>query len=226
MPNENSKETLIESTFYDTYNEFTPYVFKNDFFGSLTAFLKGDKSVWFIGKDVARKLDYKDPKSAIDDLVPNTFKEVINLNRFISNNQGFGGETPPNPHGGNPNRTIIHEMGLYSLIFKSQLNNSIIIEFQNWSYQMIMSMRQYGIAVTPQIQTIMDIDPYKIHQIAQQRLAENLQLQAQLKALKEENDNMKNRLEYYATMVLPNGLFSSTIKQKTLVCLLKLLMLS
>lgn len=117
---------------------------------------------------------------------------------------------PPTPLGGSQKRTIINEQGLMALITHSRLNNAEVIEFQHWLYDVAVSMRQYGVAVSDQMKTVMELDPYKLHDIAQQRLNENAELQEKLKMQQAEMEEIQSQLDYYKIMVSPEGLISST----------------
>ena len=66
-----------------------------------------DGEAWFVGKDIADILGYKDTRSAIIDHVDDDDK----LTRQIA--------TPSN--GGYSNMIVINESGVYSLIFSSKL---------------------------------------------------------------------------------------------------------
>lgn len=62
--------------------------------------IPGQSELWFVGKDVADKLGYAEPRSAVS-------KKVDECDRGVAEM-----ETPS----GKQNMTIINESGLYSLI--------------------------------------------------------------------------------------------------------------
>lgn len=88
-------------------------IFENPEFGHIRG-LKIEGEPWFVGKDIAEALGYKNPQKAIRDHVDAEDKGV---------NQSF---TP----GGEQNITIINESGLYSLMLKSKLPGAK--KFKRW----------------------------------------------------------------------------------------------
>lgn len=82
---------------------------------------------YFVGKDVAVALGYKEPEKAIRDHVENEDKGVSKL------------DTP----GGKQSVTIINESGLYSLILSSKLPKAK--EFKHWvTSEVLPSIRKTG----------------------------------------------------------------------------------
>lgn len=185
------------------FNQFTPTVFSNPLFGNLIVIKDNKNNLWFVGMNAASMLGYQDTTAAIRDLVPQCYKQIVSI-------KDLGGVLPPNPLGGSQKRTIINEQGLMALITHSRLNNAEVIEFQHWLYDVAVSMRQYGVAVSDQMKTVMELDPYKLHDIAQQRLNENAELQEKLKMQQAEMEEIQSQLDYYKIMVSPEGLISST----------------
>lgn len=78
--------------------------FQNDEFGETTVFIQNG-SPWFIGKQIATKLGYKDHINALKRHVDDEDKGVAKCH----------------PTGKHRNMTIINESGLYSLILSSKL---------------------------------------------------------------------------------------------------------
>ena len=95
-------------------------IFNHEEFGEIRT-IEIDGQVYFVGVDVAKALQYKDPSRAIRQNVDNDDRQVINTRAF---NPGIL-NTIPFRYGirkaGNPNVTIINESGLYSLILASKL---------------------------------------------------------------------------------------------------------
>ncbi|MFQ4187138.1 toxin Bro [Clostridioides difficile] len=101
-------------------------VFKNSDFGEIRVIeLNGDP--WFVGKDVAETLGYKDTSDA--------------LKRHVDDEDKGVGEIPT--PGGNQNMKIINESGLYSLILSSKLSTAK--KFKHWvTRDVLPSIRKTG----------------------------------------------------------------------------------
>lgn len=106
-------------------------VFSNDKFGNIrTAVL--DNNPWFVGKDVAECLEYKNTKDALARHVDAEDKQLI-LRSQITTLENV------------PNRglTFINESGLYALIFGSKLNKAK--EFKHWvTSEVLPQIRKTG----------------------------------------------------------------------------------
>jgi len=137
----NSIQITNTTTFGEILNSYSPNVFQNTVFNDLIVFIDNYNQCWFHGIKVAEKLGYSIPQKAIRDHVNQQYKIKININRL-------GSDLEPNPLGGNPNITLIHEHGLYQLILSSQLPD--VWNFQQWVFQVIENMRRYGIALSQQ----------------------------------------------------------------------------
>lgn len=109
-------------------NELT--IFTNEQFGEIrTTVIDGEP--WFVGKDVAVALGYKNPKVALQDNVEETDKGVTKV-------------TTP---GGKQDATIINESGLYCLVFGSRLETAKA--FRHWiTSEVIPSIRKHGMYAT------------------------------------------------------------------------------
>lgn len=108
-------------------------VFKHPQFGNLTVIKKEDDELWFIGKEVAEKLGYKDTPKAVKAHVDTDDKGVGIL---------------PTP-GGTQQMTIINESGLYSLILSSKLPSAK--EFKHWvTAEVLPSIRKNGAYIRDQ----------------------------------------------------------------------------
>ena len=105
-------------------NELT--VFQNQEFGRMRT-TEIDGKVWFVGKDVARALGYKNPQEAIRYHVDAEDKGV---SEFL---------TP----GGKQKLPIINESGLYSLVLSSKLPGAK--RFKHWvTSEVLPSIRKHG----------------------------------------------------------------------------------
>lgn len=101
-------------------------IFENPEFGHIRG-LKIEGEPWFVGKDIAEALGYKNPQKAIRDHVDAEDKGVNEL------------LTP----GGKQNIAIINESGLYSLMLKSKLPGAK--KFKRWvTSEVLPSIRKAG----------------------------------------------------------------------------------
>lgn len=106
-------------------NEIT--IFENEQFGKIRTMTNESGETFFVGKDVAEALGYKDPKRGIYDHVDNEDKRGCEIN------------TP----GGNQQVTVINESGLYSLILSSKIPSAK--SFKRWiTSEVLPSIRKTG----------------------------------------------------------------------------------
>lgn len=89
-------------------------IFKNEEFGEIRT-LMIDGEPWFVGKDVAKALNYVNTRDALAAHVLEEDKNTV----AISDGKR-----------GNPNQIVINESGLYCLIFSSKLPNAK--KFKRW----------------------------------------------------------------------------------------------
>lgn len=105
-------------------------VFKNEEFGEIRT-LEIDGEPYFVGKDVASILGYKEPRSAVS-------KKVDEEDRGVSKIA-----TPS----GTQEMTVINESGLYSLILSSKLPTAK--KFKRWvTSEVLPSIRKHGAYMT------------------------------------------------------------------------------
>lgn len=103
-----------------------PTIFENEKFGSVRT-MTIDNEPWFVGKDVAECLDYKNPRQAIITNVDEDDKGVHSIDTL----------------GGIQKMIIINESGLYSLILLSHLKKAK--EFKHWvTSEVLPSIRKTG----------------------------------------------------------------------------------
>ena len=89
--------------------------------------IEKDGEPWFVGKDVAAALGYKEIQKAVRDHVDNDDKGVSEM------------DTP----GGSQKITVINESGLYALIFGSKLENAK--KFKRWvTSEVLPQIRKTG----------------------------------------------------------------------------------
>lgn len=105
-------------------------VFKNHEFGSVRT-LVIDNEPWFVGKDVAEALGYKNTKDALAKHVDSEDKEILKSQNATLENI--------------PNRgvTVVNESGLYSLILSSKLPSAK--KFKRWvTSEVLPALRKTG----------------------------------------------------------------------------------
>lgn len=109
-------------------------VFKNEEFGEIrTVIINGEP--WFVGKDIAVKLGYSDPKDAIRKHVDIEDKQLIQKGQIATL------EIP------NRGMNIINESGLYALIFSSKLESAN--HFKHWvTGEVLPAIRKHGMYAT------------------------------------------------------------------------------
>ena len=106
-------------------------IYVNEKFGEIRG-LMIDGEPYFVGKDVAIALGYKDPKDA--------------LKKHVKDNHKTRGRQIATPSG-NQKMTLIDEAGLYSLIMRSKLPAAE--DFQEWvTSEVLPSIRKTGAYTT------------------------------------------------------------------------------
>ena len=107
-------------------------LFKHDEFGEVRT-LMIDGEPWFVGKDVATILGYKDTSDAL--------KKHIDIEDKLSRRIADSGQ--------NREMYVINESGLYSLVLSSKLPSAK--KFKHWVTSKILpSLRKYGAYFTPE----------------------------------------------------------------------------
>lgn len=102
-------------------------VFTKDEFGTIRT-VQLNNETYFVGKDVAEALGYKNTRDA---LVAHVAEEDKNTVAISDGNRG------------NPNQTVINESGLYALIFGSKLESAK--RFKHWvTSEILPSIRKHG----------------------------------------------------------------------------------
>lgn len=108
--------------------------FANEEFGSIRTIMI-DNEPWFVAKDVAEALGYEKTRNAVQVHVDPADKNTALIQ---------GGNTR-----GNPNKVIINESGLYSLILSSKLPSAR--KFQRWvTSEVLPTIRKTGAYMTPE----------------------------------------------------------------------------
>lgn len=157
-------------------------LFKNEEFGEVRTLLINDEP-YFVGKDVASALGYKDTKDAISKHVDLEDKTIIQRGQFTSL------EIP------NRGLTVINESGLYSLVLSSKLSSAK--KFKRWiTSEVLPTIRKTGgyIQDNRELEFIESYFPYLPEQTKKDMVVgiinKKNELQAEnnkLKAINEEN---------------------------------------
>lgn len=152
-------------------------VFTNPAFGQVRVIEK-DGEPWFVGKEVAAVLGYKDAADALKKHVDNEDKIFLGVGEMPTlkiNNRGA---------------YFINESGLYSLILKSKLPQAK--EFKRWvTSEVLPAIRKHGGYLTPEKVQEALMNPDVLIQLATQLKAEqerNKALQATAERLERDRD--------------------------------------
>jgi len=117
------------NNFYKYFNNMDVRVYKDE-----------NGNPWFVARDVAEILDYKNTRQTIKDHVDDEDKCV--MGQIESQNEGYQNDTPQN------NTILINESGLYSLILRSKKKEAKL--FKRWiTSEVIPSLRKNGEYVVP-----------------------------------------------------------------------------
>lgn len=136
---------------------------------------------YFVGKDVAMILGYKDLSRALNQHVEKENRKSLSL-------KASGDLYPSLWEGKNDfsNKIVINEAGVYDLIFDSQLPKAH--EFKHWvTSEVLPAIRKHGAYMTPQTIEKALLNPDTIINLATQLKKE----QEQRKQLQVENEQMK-----------------------------------
>lgn len=147
-------------------------IFKNEELGAIRTVLI-DNEPWFVGKDVAEILGYKNTRKAIISHVDEDDKKILKAQNSTLENM--------------PNRglQIINESGLYSLILSSKLPNTK--QFKRWvTSEVLPSIRKHGAYLTEQKVEEVLLNPDTIIKLATQ-LKQEREARMQAEALNEAN---------------------------------------
>ena len=164
-------------------------IFNNAEFGEIRVMLIDDDP-WFVGKDIAVALGYKDTVNALKAHVDEQDK------------RGWRITTPS----GEQQATIINESGLYSLIFSSKLESAQ--RFKHWvTHDVLPSIRKHGMYMTGNLLETAIANPDFVIGLIQNMKAEkekNAALQTQNKQLCEKNEEMQPKADYFDDLVAWN----------------------
>ena len=168
-------------------------LFKNESFGEIRTLIINDE-VWFVGKDVASALGYKNVSKALQDHVDE--EDKLNNETLSSLGQRGG--------------WLINESGLYSLILSSKLPQAK--EFKRWiTNEVLPSIRKHGGYLTPQKIEEAILNPDTLIQLAttlKEEQEKNKRLLIKNSELSVDNQIMKPKAEYFDELVDRNLLTS------------------
>ena len=175
-------------------------IFNNAEFGEIRVMLIDDDP-WFVGKDIAVALGYKDTVNALKAHVDEQDKAGWRITTQF----------------GEKETTIINESGLYSLIFSSKLESAQ--RFKHWvTHEVLPSIRKHGMYMTDNLLETAIANPDFVIGLIQNMKAEkekNAALQTQNKQLCEKNEEMQPKADYFDDLVAWNVStnFRSTAKE-------------
>lgn len=150
---------------------------------------------YFVGKDVAMILGYKDLSRALNQHVEKENRKSLSL-------KASGDLYPSLWEGKNDfsNKIVINEAGVYDLIFDSQLPKAH--EFKHWvTSEVLPAIRKHGAYMTPQTIEKALLNPDTIINLATQLKEE----QEQRKHLQEENEQMKPKALFADAVATSNS---------------------
>jgi prophage antirepressor-like protein len=175
-------------------------IFNNAEFGEIRVMLIDDDP-WFVGKDIAVALGYKDTVNALKAHVDEQDKAGWRITTQF----------------GEKETTIINESGLYSLIFSSKLESAQ--RFKHWvTHEVLPSIRKHGMYMTDNLLETAIANPDFVIGLIQNMKAEkekSAALQMQNKQLCEKNEEMQPKADYFDDLVAWNVStnFRSTAKE-------------
>lgn len=163
-------------------------IFEDEEFGKVRTLLIDDEP-WFVSKDVASILGYKDTSDAIKRHVENEDKGVGDL---------------PTP-GGIQKMQLINESGMYSLILSSKLPQAK--KFKKWvTGEVLPSIRKHGAYLTPDKVEEVLLNPDTLIQLAQNLKEE----QKKRRLLEAENKELKPKATYCERVLMSNEAVTTT----------------
>lgn len=153
-------------------------IFSNNTFGNIRTITIDDQP-WFVGRDVAASLGFKQVVAAVRRKVNPEYK------RDYVMSTGSGEQ----------HITLINEQGIYNLVMNSRLPNAVA--FQDWIYREVLpSIRKHGVYVTDEVLEMTAKNPRYIISVLQKYVDEqekNKQLTCVNAALTEQIMKWDNR---------------------------------
>lgn len=170
-------------------------VFENEEFGKIRT-VEVNNEPWFIGKEIAEILGYSNTRDALKKHVDS---DDMNTVAFCDGNKG------------NPNKTIINESGLYSLILSSKLPSAK--KFKRWvTSEVLPQIRKTGGYVANDDMFLQNYLPFADEQT-------KLFFKATLTTMKRLNDKVEQdapKVELYDRLMDADGYVSFNVVAKEL----------
>lgn len=170
-------------------------IFKNEEFGEIRTVTVGSEP-WFVGKDVAEALGYKDTSDALKKHIDNEDKLT---RRFTDSGQSR-------------DMYVINESGLYSLILSSKLPSAK--KFKRWvTSEILPSIRKHGAYMTPETIERVLYNPDTIIQLATTLKKEretNRRLTLENNQQKQIIGELQPKAKYYDEILNNKGLVTIT----------------
>ncbi|AML46817.1 hypothetical protein HO456_07980 [Streptococcus suis] len=168
-------------------------IFKNEQFGEVQL-VELNNEPWFIGKEIAEILGYKNSRDALSKHVDEEDKGVAKRDTL----------------GGSQDQVIINESGLYSLILKSKLPQAK--QFKRWvTSEVLPAIRKHGGYLTDNKLEEALLNPDTLISLATQLKEERearKQLQVANSQLMVDNQIMQPKAQYFDDLVARNLLTS------------------
>ena len=166
-------------------------VFANEEFGQIrTVEINGEP--WFVGKDVAEALGYKEATKAAREKVDSEDRGKSKI------------DTPS----GTQNMTIINESGLYSLIFASKLPTAK--KFKRWvTSEVLPTIRRHGMYATDGLLNNPDFAIEVFSQLKAERERNNA-LQLEIAQSRQMSAEPQPKASYYDIILVDRGLVTIT----------------
>ncbi|HEM2749297.1 TPA: phage antirepressor [Streptococcus suis] len=167
-------------------------IFKNEQFGQVQL-LEINNEPWFVGKEIAEILGYKNSRDALSKHVDEEDKGVAKRDTL----------------GGSQDQVIINESGLYSLILKSKLPQAK--QFKRWvTSEVLPAIRKHGAYVTNLKAVEITTNPDALGAFLQNIADQVKRLEMKNEALEVELKETKPKAEYYDLMLANKGLIKTS----------------
>ena len=185
-------------------------VFASDKFGDVRI-VQIDSEPWFVGKDVAEILGYRNPNEAIQD-------HVDSEDKFIRSQRGremlklFSSLKDMQEKLGRQDNWFINESGVYSLIFGSKLPQAK--EFKHWvTHEVLPSIRKHGAYLTDNaLEEALTSPDFLIRLATQLKEEKEARLKAEQKTIEQEKtiEVLKPKADYTDMILKNNSLVTIT----------------
>lgn len=170
-------------------------VFQNEEFGTVRT-IDIDGAIYFVGRDVANILAYKDTADA--------------LKRHVDDDDKGVGEIPT--PGGTQGMIVINESGLYSLILGSKLPSAK--KFKKWvTSEVLPSIRRHGMYATDELLANPDFAIQVFQELKAEREKRSL-LETTVKVQEQQIAELKPKASYYDIVLNCKDLVSTSVIAK------------